>query len=360
MRRAPGGGPGTPDTSWGGSAEAEHERPDLSVVVPVTENPQPLDEIYEAFRAAFDAHDEVAEFLFVSAPWARGHLAKIRALARAGHPIRIFEVGARAGESDLLLGASGYCRGELIVTLPPYWRIQPAEIMKLVRRVREGAALASAARGQTGDHPLNRLQHWGFHTLLKRLVGTEFQDIASGVRVMRPEVLREVPLYGDAFRFLPLLAAREDFRVEEVVVQQHPRDRRTKVYSPGTYFRRVIDLFGMAFLTRFTHKPLRFFGLVGGALALAGATLLAVVVAQRLAGTPLANRPALVISVLLLVLGLQSVALGLIGEIIVHFSVGEARTYRLAEEVGGLSRGEPPGSESIPEPPPELAEHRTQ
>jgi len=317
----------------GGSGRTT-ERPSLSIIVPVTGTPQALDELYTEFRAVFDEHHETAEFIFIAETWRHEALEPLQALARWGHPIRVFEAGERAGESNLLLVAREHARGEILVTIPAYRRIEPAEVLKLVAEVRDGAALATAVRIQKGDHPLNRLQHWGFHLLLRGFVGTKFRDLACGVRAMRPEVLDEVPLYGDAFRFLPLLAAREAFRVVEVEVTQHERDRRAKIYSIGTYLRRLIDLVGMAFLSRFTHKPLRFFGLMGTILALSGVAMLAVTILQRVAGdAPLANRPALVIGVLALVLGVQSLALGLIGEIIVHFSVGDRATYRLQRPI---------------------------
>jgi hypothetical protein len=96
------------------------------------------------------------------------------------------------------------------------------------------------------------------------------------------------------------------------------------------YVRRVIDLLGLFFLLRFTEKPLRFFGVVGSALGATGAVILAVLLVQRLAGEGIANRPLLLLGNLMVVLGVQAFALGLIGEIIVHLHAGTRRPYRLA------------------------------
>ena len=101
------------------------------------------------------------------------------------------------------------------------------------------------------------------------------------------------------------------------------------MYGPGTYLRRLIDVLGLYFLVRFTEKPLRFFGLVGSAVSLTGAALLLLLLIQRLQGKGLADRPLLLLAVLLVVLGVQATALGLVGEIIVHFSVLHRRSYRL-------------------------------
>lgn len=316
-------------TNVRGGAGPDRQRPDLSVIVVVTENPQSLTRLCEDFRSVLDEMGETHEFIFVGEPWAQEQLEEVRTLSEWGHPIRAFVSGARTGESNLLHVARDHCRGELYITLPSYQRIEPAEIRGLIEAVRGGAALASAVRVREEDHWLNRLSHWGFHVLLRRLVGSRLRDIASGIRVLRPEVLDEVPLYGDAFRFLPFLADREGFVVEEVEVRQHQHDRRRKIYRPGTYMRRLLDLVGLAFLVRFTQKPLRFFGLVGGGLILLGGSSLVVLVVQRLAGSPLANRPLLVAAVLATVLGVQLIALGLVGEIIVHFSIGDRPGYRV-------------------------------
>ncbi len=307
-------------------AEAE-QGPIFSVIVPVSERPEPLGELYDEFSDALAEAGCPSEFLFVSEPWGREATEPLQGRAKNGMPIRVLYVGQNVGESSLLLAAAEASRGRYFITLPPYRRIKPTEIVKLIEQLRAGADLVTAVRRREGDRWINRLQAKTFHTLLGWLVGGHFRDIASGVRVMQRHVLEEVPLYGDSFRFLPLLASREGFRVVEVEVEQDQRDHRTKIYSPGIYVRRVLDLIGIAFLTRFTRKPLRFFGLVGSLFATLGGIILAVMLVQRFGGTPVANRPMFVLGMMLVVLGLQAFALGLVGEIIVHLNAASS-SYR--------------------------------
>ena len=103
------------------------------------------------------------------------------------------------------------------------------------------------------------------------------------------------------------------------------------MHGPGSTSR-ACTYVGLFFLSRFTYKPLRFFGLVGGSLSAAGALILVVLFFQRLAGQGLANRPMLLLGVLIFTLGIQAIALGLIGEIIVHFNAPTRRAYRIAED----------------------------
>jgi hypothetical protein len=303
--------PSVPDRSAGAATDV------VSLIIPVTERPEPLEELYREFTEPFR-----------------------RAGMRADEPVRVLETGQVAAETALIRLAASQARGSIMLILPAYRRVEPDGLLTLVDAVSRGADVATARRWPRRDPWINRLQNRAFHALLGGLSGgTTLRDVASGVRAMRAEVLRELPLYGDLARFLPVVALREGYRVEEIPVPQHSRENRTRVYGPGVYLRRLIDLLGLFFLLRFTEKPLRFFGLLGSLLAFIGGVILVVVAVQRLAGQGLADRPLLLLGVLVLVLGLQSIALGLIGEIIVHLHASRRVPYRLARSTVGT---EPP------------------
>jgi len=310
------------------------EAPRLSVIVPVTERPYPLEQLYREYAPALREHGTAFEFLFIVDRWTRELVDGLRGLIEEGEPIRVFEVGQRVGESGMLEGARDHVRGEIILTLPAYPRVTPAAVVELLRGVEDGPAeVATARRVSERDSMVGRVQRRIFHVLLRMGTGTSFHDVASGVRAMRRSVLEDVPMYGDLFRFLPVLAEREGFRVEEVPVTQHAEDARARVYSPGVYVRRLIDLLGLFFLVRFTRKPLRFFGLVGSVLAGFGSVILLTLFVERMQGIAIADRPLLLLGVLMFVTGIQAIAMGLIGEIIVHLHAGGSRPeYRVRKD----------------------------
>jgi hypothetical protein len=165
------------------------------------------------------------------------------------------------------------------------------------------------------------------------LTDQRFHDIACGVRLIRRPVAEALPLYGDLHRFLPALALREGYRVDEVPVPQHRGDAGTRVYGPGVYVRRLLDIAAFFFLAKFTEKPLRFFGLVGSVFFGLGAVTSLVLLVERLAGQRIADRPLLLLAVLLIALGVQLMGLGLVGEIIVHLRSPHRRAYRVRERV---------------------------
>lgn len=306
----------------------------VSVVVPVTERPEPLDELYREFSAPFQQAGRRYEFIFVMEPWGRRLAEPLGPLGTRGEPIRVLETGQSVGETAQVKLAVGHCRGDVVVLLPCYRRVEAQALPVLVARVEAGADVATARRWPRRDSWLSRAQTRVFNAVIVGLGGGRIQDVASGVRACRREVLRALPLYGDFARFLPLIAQREGYVVEETPVPQHPAEPRARLYGPGVYVRRMLDVLGLVFLLRFTEKPLRFFGLAGGLLAAIGLGVLVVISAQRLTGQSVADRPLLLLGVLLLVLGVQAIALGLIGEIIVHLHATQRRTYRLAGEIG--------------------------
>jgi hypothetical protein len=308
------------------------EAMNVSVVVPVTERPAPLAELYAEYAAPLRAAGYSAEFIFVAAPWSRPRREPLLQLARQGEPVRVLEIAESSGEASLVRTGAEQARGPIVITLPAYYRVEAAALPELVRRVEHGAELVVARRWPRRDSWINQAQNRALHTLVGRLARGQVHDVACGVRAMRRDFIRSFPLYGDSFRFLPLLALRDGYRTEEVDSPQHPKDVSPRLYSPGIYLRRLLDILGLFFLIRFREKPLRFFGLVGSVVFLVGATLLGIGVVERITGEEgLANRPILLFGVLLIVLGVQAIALGLIGEIIVHLQARRIDIYRTRE-----------------------------
>ena len=334
---------GVPEVGVSVRGTSPGEAPVLSVIVRVTERPARLEAIYAEYAPAIEALGEPYEFVFAIEPWARKLTEPLLRLAERGEPIRVIEFARAVGEANMLRYAGERCRGQILLTLPAYHRVEAEAMPELVRRVREGADFVVARRWPRSDRLITRIQSRAFNAILRHLIGHRTNDVACGVQAMRREVLTETPLYGDFFRFLPVLASREGFSVHEVDAPQHPEDRRTRVYSPGTYIRRLIDILGLFFLVRFTEKPLRFFGLIGGGLVFGGAVVVAVLFIQRFfGGQPIANRPVLLVGVTALTLGAQAIALGLIGEIIVHLHASRSRGYRTLGATGDED-AEPPG-----------------
>jgi glycosyltransferase involved in cell wall biosynthesis len=302
----------------------------VSVVVPVVERTDDLMGVYRAFARELGNRSEEFEFLFVFdgrfAP-----PAELVALSREKAGVRILRFAREFGETAALRIGIEKSRGDLVLTLPAYFQVQPEGVGQLLDAIAAGADMAVANRSPRLDSWLNRMQSRAFHSIVGGVTDQQFHDMACGVRAMRRTVAEALPLYGDLHRFIPALALREGYRVDEVPLAQHPSDAKIRVYRPSVYFRRLIDIAAFFFLAKFTERPLRFFGLVGSVFLISGAALSLVLLVQRFEGQGIANRPALLLAVLLVALGVQLIGLGLVGEIIVHLRAPHRRAYRIRE-----------------------------
>lgn len=311
---------------------------EISVLVPVTERPYPLDKLYEEYAPPLREAGFLYEFIFIVEPANSALIDALAGLQSSGEPIRVLTVGYPAGDTTLLRVGEEQAHYDILVSLPVYPRILASELPKVIQPVLDGADMSVARRWPRRDSWLNRFQNRLFHVMVSSVGGQRLHDVACGVRAVVRETFESLPLYGTFHRFLPLLALRTGYRVDEVAVAQHPGDRRSRLYSPARYVARILDIFGLFFLIRFTDRPLRFFGLLGMLSTAIGGGILALMVIQRIQGEPMADRPMLLLSALMIVLGVQVVALGLVGEIIVHVNAPQRRPYRLR---GGATDPDP-------------------
>ncbi len=317
--------------------ETEGTRPEraveLSVLVTVSERPDDLTEVYEQYSRALAAAGMPYEFIFVlDGPWPEA-LDQLRRLKQLHPEIQVVKLNRWFGEATALAVGFDRAQGSTVITLPSYFQVDPAELPRMIRAFHKGRAdLLIAWRHPRVDSRFNRLQSWAFRSITRFLTGTRLHDVSCGLRIMRARVAAEVRPYGDLHRFLPLLADQRGFRVEELQVRQSPRDSVRRVYQPGVYLRRLLDVLALFFIFKFTKKPLRFFGLVGSALAAAGVAITGYLGVYRLLELgPIANRPLLILGVLLLVLGVQLFSIGLLGEIIIFTHARQVKDYEIQD-----------------------------
>ncbi len=305
----------------------------VSVIVPVVERADDLLAVHSEFAKQLESEGVDLEFLFVFDGGFINPPESLLTRSRESPRLRILRFDQPFGEAAALRAGIDHSSGAVVIMAPAYFQVQAEGVRRALATLQAGADLVVTQRSPRLDGFLNRLQSRLFHALVRRVSGVRFSDMACGLRVMKRDVAESLPLYGDLHRFIPALAAREGYRVEEVPVPQHPLDARRRLYKPGVYVRRLLDILTFFFLAKFTEKPLRFFGLVGSVFVGLGGVISAILLVQRLAGTGIANRPLLLLGVLLIALGVQIFGLGLVGEIIVHLRTPRRTSYRIRESV---------------------------
>ena len=301
----------------------------VSVIVPVGERQSPMGDLYAEYKSGLQVLGFPYELIFVldgEQPTAEHALLS---LVEAGEPITIVYLTRYFGEATSLMIGFDHSTGDVIVTLPAYLQVEGCEIGKLVAGL--GASdLVVGYREPRASSWFQTLRHRAFHGLLRLVTRLSFRDLGCNARALKRRVLEEVHLYGDQQRFLPLLAERQGFRVSQVPVRQSKGDRREEMYRPRNYTRGLLDIFNVFFLIRFTKKPLRFFGMIGVAIFSLGILELTYLIFDRIYfHHPLADRPALLLASLMIVLGVQMFALGLLGELIIFTHAGGSKDYKV-------------------------------
>ena len=233
-------------------------------------------------------------------------------------------------ESTVLSVAFRHGKGDVFVVLPPYPQSDPKDISRMLDAVTDGSDYVASWRSPRIDSQRDQLKSKLFNAATRWFAGIRLQDINSRLRVFRREVVEDLPLYGDLHIYLPVLAARQGFTIGEVPVRHLEERASSSAKGFSVFLRRGLDLLTLFFLMRFTQKPFRFFGGIGTGLLIVGGVINLVLAVQKIIfSQDLADRPMLVLATLLMVLGIQTFSLGLLGELIIFVNAGGVSDYRV-------------------------------
>ena len=318
---------------------------DVTVVVPVQSGEAEVRQVVEALGGELDREGRSWECIFVFDGVTGRAWRAVQELTREyGSRVRAISFKNPFGESVCLSAAVEQARGRYLITSPQYVQVDPAELRPMLAALDEGADFVTPWRHPRVDPWLNRIQSAAFNWIIRQIIRARFHDLNCYFRVIRREVLEDVAVYGDMYRFLPVIAFRQGYRVVEVQVRHLKEWGTTGFFGIGLYARRFLDVLGVMFLTKFTLKPLRFFGMVGGTFSLVGfAICLWLAISKFWFDQGVSGRPLLLLGVLLIVLGVQILGFGLVGEIIIFSQARNLKEYRIEriyereEETAALS-----------------------
>ncbi len=304
---------------------------DVTVVVPVQSPDAEIAAVVEALGGELDREGRTWECIFVFdgvGGRAQEEVARLR--ERLGRKVRSISFKNPFGESVCLSAALERSRGRYLVTSPQYVQIDPVELRSMLGALDEGADFVTPWRHPRVDPLTNRMQSAAFNFIIRQIIRMPFHDLNCYFRAIRREMLENVAIYGDMYRFLPVIAFRQGYRVVEVKVRHLKEWGGTGLFGIGIYSRRLLDVLAVMFLTKFTLKPLRFFGTIGGGFSLIGMVLCVWMTIRKFGfGEGVAGRPLLLLGVLLIVLGVQILGFGLVGEIIIFSQARNLKEYRV-------------------------------
>lgn len=303
----------------------------LSVVVPLINERAALDELYQRLTAVLTKLSRTYEIIFVDDGSTDGSFMKLKEFRAADRSVRYIRFRRNFGKSAALAAGFSAARHEVIVTIDADLQDMPEQLPLILDKLDEGYDIVCGWRYHRHDKLTKRIGSRIYNFVTALLTGVRLHDLNCGFKCIKRQVLDEVMVYGERHRYIPVLASYRGFRLGEVRIEHAPRAHGSSRYGLERVLGGVFSLLTVILMTRYTNKPLHFFGLMGTLLFAAGLLIDAYLSFLRIFyGQWLSNRPVLIIGTLLIIVGVQLVLFGLLAEMIA-FSYRRESDYSIVE-----------------------------
>ncbi len=311
----------------------------LSIVIPILDEHQALPELHAQLTAVLARLGRPYEIIFVDDGSRDGSVEAARQLVECDAHTQLVELRRHFGKAAALQAGFELADGDIIITLDGDLQDDPAEIPNFLAALAQGKDVVSGWKKTRYDPWHKVLPSRVFNAMVSWLTGVRLHDHNCGMKCYRAEVLREIRLYGELHRFIPVLADARGFKVGEVVIKHRPRRFGSSKYGVRRFVKGFLDLLTVKFLTGFGQRPQHLLGSIGLVSFLIGNVLLIYltitwVIRQFWDDTlflPLHERPLLIYALAALLLGAQMMSMGFLAELITAYTGHERESYSVAE-----------------------------
>jgi glycosyltransferase involved in cell wall biosynthesis len=310
------------------------EEIDVSVLVPVLNEEGSVEDLAGRVAAVLDGLGRRFEIIFVDDGSTDGTVRGVRAARERDPRVKLVRLRRNFGKAAALTAGFDQSRGRILVTMDGDLQDDPEEIPRFLTTLEEqDLDLVSGWKRRRQDPASKRLPSRLFNWVTRRLAQVDLHDFNCGFKAYRREVLAEIAVYGELHRYIPVLASRRGFRVGEIQVNHLSRRHGVSKYGWDRFYKGLLDLITVLFITRYTRRPLHLFGAFGLTFLTLGVGINTYLAVIWLAGARLANRPLLLLGVLLMLLGIQVLTTGLVGEMITFKNFRREDSYSVKERL---------------------------
>src|SRR5688500_18627089 len=309
---------------------------EVSVLIPVLDEESTVADLAARVAAVLDRLGKPFEVVFVDDGSRDSTAARLREAHRLARRVKLVRLRRNFGKAAALCAGYDHSLGRVLVTMDGDLQDDPEEIPRFLAALDErGLDLVSGWKRRRRDPMTKRWPSRLFNAVTHRLARVELHDFNCGFKAYRREVLDQVAVYGELHRYIPVLASRRGFAVGEIEVQHHPRRHGRSKYGWDRFYKGLLDLITVLFITRYTRRPLHLFVALGIGFFTAGLGInLYLAYLWFFRGEFLSNRPLLLLGVLLMLLGIQVLTTGLIAEMITLKNFVRSESYAVKERVG--------------------------
>lgn len=298
----------------------EAKKPYLSVVLPVYNEEESLDLQYKAVISALKKLNRTYEIIFTDDGSTDRSAEILRAIAKSDKNVKVIFFRRNFGQTAAMAAGIDFSKGEVIVFMDSDLQNEPEDIVKLLQKIEEGYDVVSGWRSNRQDRWLSRkLPSKIANRLISRVTGVPLHDLGCSLKAYRGDVLRQVNLYGEMHRFIPVHASWIGARITEIPVGHHARQFGKSKYGIKRTFKVILDLITVKFMGSYSTKPIYIFGGTGlVSLVLAGLSGFAVIVMKILKIANMTRNPLFMLTVMLIIIGILFIQMGILAEIMIR------------------------------------------
>jgi len=315
---------------------------DLTVVLPIYNESENIPRLYNELVPVLEATGRSFEIIGVDDGSQDDSFARLKSLRADDRRLRIMRFRRNFGQTAAFAAGFHEARGGVVITMDADLQNDPADIPKLLAKIDEGYDVVSGWRQDRWREGVlafvtRRIPSATANWLISRVTGVYLHDYGCALKAYRSEVINEIRLYGDLHRFIPAIASYIGVRIAEVPVSYRPRQYGQSKYGIGRTVRVLLDLLTVRFLLSYSTRPIHIFGLLGLLSILLGVGIgVYLTVIKFLYQAALAERPLLLFAILLVMVGVQLVTMGLLGEMVVrtYYESQDKPIYAVREQLG--------------------------
>ncbi len=290
----------------------------VSVVIPLYNEEENVEILNERLGAAMKGLGSDYEIVYVDDGSTDGTLGLLEALQKRDENIVVLSLRRNFGQTAAFAAGFDFARGDVVVTMDGDLQNDPADIPRLLELTKD-YDLVSGWRRKRQDTFSRTFPSKVANWLISKVTGVRLHDYGCSLKAYRREVVKNLKLYGEMHRFIPAVASWYGVRIAEIETTHHPRLRGKSKYGISRTMKVLLDLVTVKFLQSFSTKPIQFFGPLGLFFGLAGLAISLYLTAAKLfKGIDIGGRPLLLLGALLIIVGIQFIGMGLLGEMIVR------------------------------------------
>ncbi|OIP57099.1 MAG: glycosyltransferase [Candidatus Levybacteria bacterium CG_4_10_14_0_2_um_filter_36_16] len=303
---------------------------EYSIVIPVLNEEESIEELFVKIREVFKKIKTGYEVIFVDDGSTDSSLQILKNLEKSNKDVKLFSFRRNMGKPYALMQGFKKAKGEFIVTLDADLQDDPSNIPTMRSKLDEdNFDLVTGWRKNRKDTFFKKITSKIFNKVVSLMFGVKVHDLNSGLRLYRTDAAQQLKLYGGMHRFIPIIMYKMGYKVGEQATIHHERKYGVSKYKSSKVISEIPDIFTIYFLTKYTNRPLHFFGKIGSLVLFAGVLILLYLSILHFIGESIGNRPLLLLGILLVIAGIQTIFTGLLADLLVNMNSKKEDSFPL-------------------------------